>query len=259
MLDLDACLSDICIALEDHSDMHASWFDPATGEVELVDRFLDSEDDPEERGLLYVHPLDSGEAYEDLEEFVEQVADPRARDLLDRAISGRGAFRRFKDTLFEFPDLREAWFRFHDARMEHRAIEWLRDEELIDDEQKQRALGARPIPELGQPRQPPDARGIAGEVGRDLRELYGERLHDVILFGSHARGDAGPDSDIDLLVVLDELASRRLEIDRMNEVIWRHSLANDAVVTELPVSRKDWAHADAPLLVSARLEGVSVS
>jgi uncharacterized protein len=26
----------------------------------------------------------------------------------------------------------------------------------------------------------------------------------VILFGSHARGDAGPDSDIDLLVILDD-------------------------------------------------------
>lgn len=26
----------------------------------------------------------------------------------------------------------------------------------------------------------------------------------VILFGSHARGDAGPDSDIDLLVVVDD-------------------------------------------------------
>lgn len=31
----------------------------------------------------------------------------------------------------------------------------------------------------------------------------------IVLFGSLARGDAGPDSDIDLLVVLDELHGRR--------------------------------------------------
>lgn len=31
----------------------------------------------------------------------------------------------------------------------------------------------------------------------------------VILFGSHARGTAGPDSDVDLLVVLPQISSRR--------------------------------------------------
>jgi predicted nucleotidyltransferase len=32
--------------------------------------------------------------------------------------------------------------------------------------------------------------------------------HQVILFGSHARGDAGPDSDVDLLVVMHVRGSR---------------------------------------------------
>jgi predicted nucleotidyltransferase len=31
----------------------------------------------------------------------------------------------------------------------------------------------------------------------------------IILFGSHARGEAGPDSDIDVLVVLPEVANKR--------------------------------------------------
>ncbi len=48
-----------------------------------------------------------------MEQFVQLVRDPRARDRLDRALQGRGPFRRFKDTLLEFPGLREAWFRFH--------------------------------------------------------------------------------------------------------------------------------------------------
>ena len=36
-----------------------------------------------------------------------------------------------------------------------------------------------------------------------LRARYGERLKGLILFGSRARGDYGPDSDADLAVVLE--------------------------------------------------------
>lgn len=37
---------------------------------------------------------------------------------------------------------------------------------------------------------------------RDLRRHYGERLQGVYLFGSRARGDHRPDSDVDVAVVL---------------------------------------------------------
>ncbi len=37
---------------------------------------------------------------------------------------------------------------------------------------------------------------------QDLREELGDELVSLILYGSHARGDARPDSDIDLFVVL---------------------------------------------------------
>src|SRR5260370_24878451 len=136
MLDLSfVAFSSLCEAPEDHSDETSWWFDPRTGEVEphSTSSFDDDDlaGDPEERGLVWVDPVPSGEAYRDLEDFVGRVRDPRAHDLLERAIAGRGAFRRFKDTLFEFPKLREAWFAFHDRRMESRAIDWLLDPVLI--------------------------------------------------------------------------------------------------------------------------------
>jgi predicted nucleotidyltransferase len=46
---------------------------------------------------------------------------------------------------------------------------------------------------------PSAARAIARMARRLARQFHPDR---IILFGSHARGDAGPDSDIDLLVVL---------------------------------------------------------
>jgi predicted nucleotidyltransferase len=260
MLDLDRCLPDLCEALDDHSYEHHWWFDPETGEFEFRSDYADelhSGDELEERGFLYIHPTDSGEGYRDMVDFIYRVADPRAREQLDRAITGRGAFRRFKDVLLDYPELRETWFRFHDARTERRAIDWLQEQELITPQQADTARAARPEPELPPP--PLDAVAVARAVAADLRQLYDERLKDVVLFGSQARGDAQPDSDIDLMVVLDEVQSRRTELLRASDVLWRHSLANDTVVTQVPVSEADYRESRRPLLVSVRAEGVSVA
>ncbi len=57
-------------------------------------------------------------------------------------------------------------------------------------------------------------RTIAEMTRRIVRQFHPER---IILFGSHARGTAGPDSDVDLLVVMPVIGSKsemQLEIRR---------------------------------------------
>jgi predicted nucleotidyltransferase len=51
------------------------------------------------------------------------------------------------------------------------------------------------------------ARAVARACGERLRERFGERVVDVRLFGSYARGEADEDSDIDLLVLIAELTN----------------------------------------------------
>ena len=263
MLDLDRVnLGELCSALEDNSPEHEWWLDPLTGELEIRSDDIESDDGdehPADRGWIYVEPVGSGEAYGDMGDFVARVPDPRARDLLERAIAGRGAFRRFKDTLFEFPELRTAWFAFHDARMEGRAIEWLADRELIAADAAQRALAEREEAEAPELPRPVDPHAIAAAVAADLRDLYGERLQQVVLFGSWARGDAHPESDIDLLVVLDRVESVWEELRQMDPILWQHSFANDTVVTEVPVSEREFRESDTPLLIRVRAEGVPVA
>ena len=41
---------------------------------------------------------------------------------------GRGAFRHFKDVLLDYPDERERWFKFKNARVRERILEWLESE-----------------------------------------------------------------------------------------------------------------------------------
>ena len=47
----------------------------------------------------------------------------RAQDALDAAIRGKGAFRRFKDRLYDF-DLQEKWYKYRDDCYEQIARDW---------------------------------------------------------------------------------------------------------------------------------------
>ena len=37
----------------------------------------------------------------------------------------------------------------------------------------------------------------------DVHKIYGDKLRTIILYGSYARGDFGPDSDIDIMILVD--------------------------------------------------------
>ena len=186
------------------------------------------------------------------------MREPRTRDLLERAIAGRGAFRRFKDALLEYPDLRRAWFAFHDARGERRAIERLASQSLVDQEAADRAIAGRGDPPVAADSGLLDARGVAGRVTRDLERLYRDRLRGVVMIGPWARGDAHPESELELLVVLDAVADRWEERRRMDRVMWRHSIRNDTVVVCTPVTEADLERAETPQLARAAAEGVRV-
>ncbi len=100
-----------------------------------------------------------------------------------------------------------------------------------------------------------DIEPILKELREELVKLYGERLDRLVLYGSQARGDAGPDSDIDVLVVLHGIVRPGEEILRTSETRARISLMNDAVISCAYVSSDDYAESDSALLLNARSEG----
>lgn len=56
-------------------------------------------------------------------------------------------------------------------------------------------------------------------VAESSREIFGDKLHSAILFGSYARGDFDDESDIDILLVAnlpaEKIASYRGKIDEL--------------------------------------------
>jgi hypothetical protein len=158
----DIDLTEVAEALGDNSGETAWWYDPTNGRVEPAvpnSYLMDSsgEDDPAERGLVPIEPMGSRDAYRDMVEFAEATANPYASDLLHRALEGRGAFRRFRDILYEFHDLRERWFEYSKAAGECRAIDWLLDQRFVepDDAEAERAARAEVatavLAEIGSP------------------------------------------------------------------------------------------------------------
>jgi hypothetical protein len=67
----------------------------------------------------------SHEGYRDMEAFIVTVRNPHLQERLERAISGRGAFRYFKDVLLDYPAERERWFQFKQDRITQRILDWL--------------------------------------------------------------------------------------------------------------------------------------
>ena len=63
---------------------------------------------------------------------------------------------------------------------------------------------------------------------RRLVERFG--TEQIILFGSHARGTAGPDSDVDLLVVMPFTGSKRAKQLEMRLALHDISLPKDIIL-----------------------------
>ncbi len=94
------------------------------------------------------------------------------------------------------------------------------------------------------------------ELKAGLQELYGDRLARVILYGSQARGDAGEDSDVDVLIVLEGEVKPGDEIRRTSHLIAALSLEYNVLLSRMFISGADFDERQAPLLNNVRREGV---
>jgi hypothetical protein len=132
--------TDLETAFERNSPDTESFLDTRTGEVVTVTE--GAIDYPEQRGKVQaggeayvrIEPAASREQYKWMERFVAGVTDEPLRERLVIAIDGKGAFRRFKDVLLNYPTERERWFSYR-AELLHWAMhKWLEKEQLAPKE-----------------------------------------------------------------------------------------------------------------------------
>jgi len=155
MLDLGAIdVEEIATALSDQTDYDHRWLiDPRTGQVVYwaSDTGIDGENPVEidELDLILIDPLPSYVWYQDMADFADGISDRAAGRRLSKSLQGKGAFRRFKNQVYELhPELISAWHALRDARARLRAVEWLVDQGLIDEGAVQRFAADHPHPDL---------------------------------------------------------------------------------------------------------------
>ena len=99
---------------------------------------------------------------------------------------------------------------------------------------------------------------ILDRLKLELKNCYGDRLNQLILFGSQARGDAQPDSDIDVLVILKGDVNTGEEIEKTSYFIADLCLETDTVISCIFMAEEQLRNRSSPLLRNIHREGITL-
>ena len=92
----------------------------------------------------------------------------------------------------------------------------------------------------------------------EIKRIYGKQLKSVYLYGSYARGEARPDSDIDLLMVIKGDFNYLELLKRSDDFAAAFCLENDVVVSRAFVSEEEYREKQIPFLINVRRDAVIV-
>jgi predicted nucleotidyltransferase len=103
---------------------------------------------------------------------------------------------------------------------------------------------------------PAHIRKLMKELKEGLLRIYGDQLKEIYLFGSYARGDYQPNSDVDVMIVLNNYESYGREIDRTGELTSSLSLKYGISISRVVMKESRWRTSDSPLLRNIRMDGI---
>jgi len=94
------------------------------------------------------------------------------------------------------------------------------------------------------------------ELKAGLVRIYGDKLKAVYLYGSYARGDYRPGSDVDVMILLSDYKNYWEELRRSTELASDISLEYEVTVSRLIMKEIQWKQSDMPVLRNIRKDGV---
>ena len=106
---------------------------------------------------------------------------------------------------------------------------------------------------------PVNIKKILRQLKKGLVKIYGDQLNAVYLFGSFARGEGRlPDSDIDVMIVLNGEFNHREINKRSSEFIADLCLENDVVISWFFASNSEYAQSQMPFMLNVRDDAILI-
>ena len=99
---------------------------------------------------------------------------------------------------------------------------------------------------------------VLTELRRELARILGDSFEAAYLFGSRARGEQRPDSDVDVLVVVRGVFDYGDMIRRTSALASGLSLKYNTVISRAFVSKERFEQEQSPFLLNVRREAVAV-
>ncbi|MFP4280382.1 MAG: nucleotidyltransferase domain-containing protein [Halochromatium sp.] len=103
-----------------------------------------------------------------------------------------------------------------------------------------------------------NTQAILAEFADGLRARLGDRFAGLWLYGSQARGDAGPESDIDLILSLRGMERPGQEIDRILDLLAELNIKYQVLISVLPLEEGALETSQGAFWHNVRREGRAV-
>ncbi len=102
-----------------------------------------------------------------------------------------------------------------------------------------------------------EVRQIVDSLRKESERALGKNLLGMYLFGSYARGDFAGNSDIDVLIVVNEPLSKDMK-EEMSRIVSTLSLENDVVIACIIYEKHLFDHVQSPFILNVKEEGIKL-
>lgn len=99
---------------------------------------------------------------------------------------------------------------------------------------------------------------ILPKIRETLARLYGDRLLEIVLYGSFACKTFHDESDVDIAVVLRGKVNKFKEIDRIYDAVYPLLLETGELISINPLSEEEVANSTWPLAYHIQKEGLKI-
>lgn len=98
---------------------------------------------------------------------------------------------------------------------------------------------------------------LVSKIKQHLIKTYGERIKQVILYGSQVRGETTKDSDVDILVVVDESLNPFEVRKSLSDLLFDIVLEEGELVSVIAVPEHFFKNYNSPFMLNVKKEGVT--